>query len=990
LFACLLVPLTPCGRGLAEASPPSEEQVVRSWQTKDGLPQNTVNAIVQTRDGYLWVGTAGGLARFDGTRFRAFGLQSGLRSVSISTVIEDQEGVLWVGTRGGGLSRWDDGRFKTYSTEDGLPATVEALAGDKDGNLWIGTQHGLMRYSNGSFTKGGEGLPEKHIHALLVDSKGVLWVSVLVDGIFARSNERFVPVEKTPSSPSGVYSLFEARDGSVWAGGGNGLLWQYRDGAWMRYERTNGLPMSSFDCMAQGAQTPLWIGARNGDLYSFSEGSFHKVALGRDLSGGSIRAMGMDREGTLWVGTAGGGLSRLSRRSLRTWGEADGLQHRVVTSVAEDPTGCLWVATQDGGIYRFQEGRFTMLKDPAVSGFYPYAYTALTTHDGSVWVAGEGFLYRFRAEQPTQAYLDAPVRGEAIRAMCEDGESLWLGTYYSTLLKFDGTAIKLVATNGSFGGGITSLVREAPDTLWIGTANGLYHWDHGNVRAWTTGDGLLSPAIQALHRDSDGTLWIGTLGGGLARLMDGRLVNVTTGQGLADDVIHQIVDDEFGHLWLGCNRGIMRLERREIDDFASGKSSFVHAALFGQSDGMLNEQCTGAHSPTALRTKQGRLLFPTSGGLVEIDRGTALDSRGTMPQPTIEEIKVDGQPMSVASQIVMVPGSGRLEISYDAPSLGSGTSVHFRFRLEPLDKDWVDAGTRRSAFYPSLRPGRYVFRVGASNSQGDWNTNGAMLGVTLQPYYWQTWWFQSLAGLAICGTAFAWYFRRMAGLEKKRAAQEAFTRQLLHSQEDERKRVASELHDGLGQDLLLIKNRLNLLTAGSSHTPEVARQLKEISTSTTRAIADVRAISHALRPSALEQVGFTKAIEWMVEQIGEASAIKFSTELDDINGLLGPDQEINLYRIVQEGLNNVIKHSQASQVILEIKREPASISVSLFDNGRGFDPELTGHNGVARPSFGLTGIRERAKVLGGFIILQSAPGTGTRLTLNVPLGKNGK
>ena len=259
-----------------------------------------------------------------------------------------------------------------------------------------------------------------------------------------------------------------------------------------------------------------------------------------------------------------------------------------------------------------------------------------------------------------------------------------------------------------------------------------------------------------------------------------------------------------------------------------------------------------------------------------------------------------------------------------------------------------------------------------------------------EPYFWQTWWFQSLAGLAVCGTAFVWYFHRMAGLEKKRAAQEAFTRQLLHSQENERKRVASELHDGLGQDLLLIKNRLNLLAAGSNHTPEVARQLAEISASATQAIADVRTISHALRPSALEQVGFTKAIEWMVEQIAEASGIRFSTELDEIDGLLGSDQEINLYRIVQEGLNNVIKHSQASQVILEIKREPVSISVSLFDNGRGFDPELTGHNGVARPSFGLTGIRERAKVLGGFVILQSAPGSGTRLTLNVPLGKNGK
>lgn len=966
----------------------AEDPVIQTWQTKDGLPQNTIYAILQTRDGYLWVGTGGGLARFDGSRFRTFGLQSGLRSVSISALVEDAQGVLWVGTRGGGVSRWENGKFTTFSTENGLPSTqVESLAADTKGTLWVGTDHGLIEYHHAEFRRVGlaEGLPEKHIRALLVDSKGALWVSVITVGLFKRVDQKFEPVEPQNEGLKSGYSLFEDREGSIWAGGGNGHVWQWREGICTEYTKTNGLPGSSFESLAQGPYGPLWFGARDQSLLYFSEGTFHKVALGAGLAG----ALYSDREGHLWTGTAGGGLSRLSPRLLRNLGRKEGLQSRSVQSVAQDTSGRLYVGTLGGGIWVFENGKFSRVNDPEVSGLYAHPYTTLATQDGSVWVAGEGFLYRFRHGQQTQGYFDS-LHGEAVRALCEDNDSLWLGTYYSTLLKFAGTNLQVVATNGTFGGAITSIVREAPDTLWIGTLNGLYQWDHGHIHRWTTADGLLCSAVQALYRDADGTLWIGTMGGGLARMKNGRFLNVTSQAGLADDVVSQIIPDDFGHLWLGCNVGIMRLERRDIDELASGRSSFVHVALFGQNEGMLKEQCSSAHSPTALKTKAGTLLFPTIDGLVEVDPRQALESPGPMPEATIEEVKVDSQAQQLTAPLMIGPGSQRLEINYDAPRLRGGAPVHFRFRLEPLDKSWVDAGVRRTAFYSRLRPGHYVFRVTASDTHGEWNPNGAALVMTLHPFYWQTLWFQSVAGLIVCGAALGWLRHRMGGLKKRHAAQENFTRQLLLSQENERKRVASELHDGLGQDLLLIKNRLSLLSANSNHSPEVARQLAEVSTNATRAIADVRAISHALRPAALEQVGFTKAVEWMLEKVAETSRMRFGSDIDDIDGLLGPEKEINLYRIIQEGLNNVLKHSQASQVLVEIKRQQSNISVSIFDDGKGFDPAQLNGKAGKHPSFGLTGIKERAKVLDGILTLQSAPGTGTRLTVNVPLSKNGE
>jgi signal transduction histidine kinase len=327
-------------------------------------------------------------------------------------------------------------------------------------------------------------------------------------------------------------------------------------------------------------------------------------------------------------------------------------------------------------------------------------------------------------------------------------------------------------------------------------------------------------------------------------------------------------------------------------------------------------------------------------------------------------------------------------VGFAAPNLrGSGTT-RFRFRLDPLDKSWVNAGARRSAYYPAIPPGEYIFKVAAIGDRGDWSQNAATLAILVQPFLWQTWWFKVAAVTALTGAGCLWFFQRTAQLKARHAAQEEFTRQLMHSQENERKRVASELHDGLGQDLLLIKNRLKLLASNANHPPHVAQELAQISTHTTSAIAEVRAISHALRPSALEQVGFTRAVEWMVEQVAETTTTKIQTELQNVDGLLPPEMEIQMYRILQEGLNNVMKHAAASEVIVGIKRESPGITMSIFDNGTGFDVERL-EQGNFKPSFGLTGMRERAKALGGIIEWQSVLGKGTRLTLNVPLSRNG-
>ena len=646
----------------------SMDRVVRSWQTEDGLPQESVNALAQTRDGFLWVGTSAGLARFDGARFRKFGLQDGLRSVLITALAEDREGALWAGTSGGGVSRWNAGRFTSFGARrKDCRAARKSSRSRRIATGRCGSAR-TRAWCNGAAAGSRSSAKRKACCAwagalqLLHDSQGTLWVSVMLEGVFRGTGGNFARVEELGPEGGNVYCLAEGRDGAIWAG--SNALWKWSGGAWKRFDSASGLPKSVLQTLAQSRDGTLWVGARSGGLYRSTGERFELAASDGPLATQSVAATMTDREGLVWTGVISGGLHRLAPRVLEYWGANAGLAPTTVTSGAEDASGALWLGTSSRGVQRFENGRFTPLADPASAG-QTIIYCTLATSDGGIWAAGEQCLFRFQPGQPMKAYLDPPVRGEAIRAMCADGETLWLGTYYSTLLKCTADGVQVVAPPGSFPGGIEAQpgARSATDTLWVGTSAGLHRWERGKVRTWTTRDGLPTENIRALYRDVDGTLWIGTLGGGLARMKDGRFVRITMRQGLIDDVISQIVPDDFGALWLGCNRGIMRVERRELEALADGKISEIHPVVFGRNEGMVKEQCFGGTSPTAFKTRDGRIFFPTMNGLAGIDPRRLQELTPLVPQPRIDEITVDQRSRAPDAALVIPPGDHRLEVA---------------------------------------------------------------------------------------------------------------------------------------------------------------------------------------------------------------------------------------------------------------------------------------------------------------------------------------
>jgi signal transduction histidine kinase len=490
--------------------------------------------------------------------------------------------------------------------------------------------------------------------------------------------------------------------------------------------------------------------------------------------------------------------------------------------------------------------------------------------------------------------------------------------------------------------------------------------------------------VRSFYQDEDGTLWIGTYDGGLNRFKDGRFTRYTMREGMFDNGVFRILDDSRGNFWMSSNRGVYRVSRRSLEDFAAGKTRSVTTVGYGKADGILNTECNGGAQPAGTRTRDGKLWFPTQKGVAVIDPA-AIRASPLPPPVLIEEFSVDNQKVAFGGGAHILPGQERFEIRYTGLSFTRPEQVRFKYRLEGLDKDWVDAGTRRTVDYSYVPPGGYTFRVIAANSDGVWNMEGAALPIFVQPPFWRTWWFISLASLTAIGTAVLWYEQRLWRLRRAQSAQEAFSRRLIDSQEGERKRIAAELHDSLGQSLVIIRNRAMLSLNTPDDHDRAIEQLDEIATAAGDAISEVKEIAYNLRPFQLDRFGLAKAIESMLKTVSEANEVELSAQIDDIDGVFTKEAEINLYRILQESINNMLKHAQATRGSVTVKRDGQRIEVIVQDNGKGFQTDVKHTGEGAKSKFGLVGMSERARILGAKYEIRSSPGEGTTIYLKIDL-----
>lgn len=969
-----------------------------SWTTENGLPQNSVHAIHQTRDGYLWLATFGGLVRFDGVSFTLFdgAAASGPRSSRAHTLYEDRHGALWIGTEHGGVTRYADGAFTSFTTRDGLPiAGVSYIQGDRQGRLWLATSEGLVRYQDGRFrtftTK--DGLPFNAVSRIIEDRDGAIWFGTR-GGLVRYRDDVFTAVTTNEGLPDAfVRTIRESADGSLWVGTGFGGLARVRDGRVVAaYSTADGLPSNKINSLSFDRDGTLWVGTDKG-LARFEGDRFTAFTTRDGLSDNNINTIFEDREGNIWIGTNVGGLMRMKPRKLTAFSRDQGLPGDGVVPVTEDKDGTLWIGMTCGGLVRYRDGTFTSygmkegLRNDCV-------WSLLADRQGNVWFGTwGGGLTKFRDGTFTSYRKEnSRLASDAVLALYEDRRGvMWIGTTQG-LHRFEhGEFTVYQVRDGLVANDVRFITEDRDGALWIGTTDGVSRLKNGAFTNYTTAQGLVHNYVRAIHQTADGTMWFGTYGGGLDRFRDGRFTHYTARDGLFGNVVSRILEDERGNFWMTGNKGIFRVARQDLDDFADRKRASITSVPYGVADGMVNSECNGGGQPAGWKRRDGTLWFPTARGVVRVDPAS-VTSNTVPPRVAIERVLVGRTEVDHRGDIEVPPGGADLEIFYTGLSYSAPEHVRFRYMLAGLDDGWTEAGTRRSVYYSHLPPGRYTFRVIAANGDGVWNTTGSHVGVRIVPGFYQTWWFVVFLATAAAAFGFAIHDRRVRILTRAKAAQEAFSRRLIESQEAERKRIAAELHDSLSQTLVVIKNRALLSLQTPSDHRRALDQMDEIAEAATDAIDEVKEIAYNLRPFHLDRLGLTAAIDAMLANVAAAHDLHIVQHLDPLDDVFPKDEEINIYRIVQEGLTNVVKHAAATEVTVTIRRDAETVTIAIEDNGRGFAaagsaaPAAagTGHGG-GKGGFGLQGMAERARLFGGEPIVQSVPGQGTtiRLTLRV-------
>jgi ligand-binding sensor domain-containing protein/signal transduction histidine kinase len=989
----------------AEPAPALAEYAVDTWQTENGLPGNTINSILQTHDGYLWLGTFGGLVRFDGIRFVVFGKAEGLRNNRIVCLCEDHEGALWIGTEGGGLVRYRSGRFETWTTRNGLPHDVVlSLAEDPAGRLWMGTMSGLVCRRGGKFYSYGSpnGLP---IYRIQVDGAGRLWLLAGTElRLFDKDGFKSPDIEDEPSQFSSLLAVAAGRKGTLWIGGANAYVAKLQDGRATVFGGSAGLLSDNIWGICEARNGDVWVGTASGGLSRLRDGRFKTFTTQDGLPGNSVRAVYEDREGNIWLGFNGGGLARLKAKKLTTFTARDGLSHNVIMSLAEDQEGNLWIGSNGGGL-NVRRGQKISPASPSYLLDNECIWSLHAARDGSLWIGTwGGGLYRRQGDRLVAYHEADGLADEVVLALCEDrAGGLWVGTYAGGLNYFrDGKFSTFTTSNGLSDNFVTCILEDHAGSIWVGTSGGgLNRLTEGRFQVFTRAEGLASDFVRTLYEDAEGTLWIGT-GGGLSCLRHGQILSITTREGLKANVISQILEDDRDRFWFGSNQGIFRVSRAELLEVMSGTLSMVNTVSYGKAEGMESLECTGGFHPAGLKTRDGKLWFSTVQGLVMIDPKT-LTSNELPPPVAIEELRVDGEridldgnnteaepgqagrrPTGHTRRIITIPpGADHLEIRYTALSLVAPEKIRFRHRLRGLDHDWVEAGSQRVAYYTHLPVGEYQFRVAACNNDGVWNETGSVLAFKVPPPFWLTWWFSTLAAVSVLGTG-GWAVRFVSVRRLERRL-ERLERQ--HALEKERARIAQDIHDDLGASLTQIGLVSELGQSHSREPNEVRTHFCTITKAAREAVQAMDAIVWAVNPRNDSLDNLANYVAEFAQDFFRFSSIRCRLDVPtDLPHLpLSSEARHNVLLAVREALNNVARHSGATEVWVRFGARNGGFNIEVEDNGRGFAQGSGGQKGD-----GLVNMKRRIEEMGGHFEMRTEPEQGTRLRMILELGKEAR
>lgn len=990
----------------------------QSWRTDDGLPSDMVNAILQSRDGYLWVATNAGLARFDGVRFEVFSraVAPQLANDDCLRVFEARGGSLWIGTVGGGLARLEHGAFQRYGRADGLvfqyPIT---FLEDHAGRQWFGTDEGLYVWDGRTFARVGSPLQplfETQAHRILFTTPNgiAVWESTDEEGnsagspfdrgrVLARGTEPKILEAlgiEVPASLHWPFRVVAGQRGTTWVHETAAhRIWRFRGNKSESFDLPPAWDDERFTPIYESRNGILWIGTLTGGLRFLENGVFHSLTSEDGLPGRTITAITEDREGNIWIGTSAG-LARLRRRAFTMAFKSDEERTDERTwTVLEDHTGDIWIGTQSELLRKHGSEWSTYSKWNGRAGT---SVTSLLEDRGNrLWIGTTGGL-TCRIGERFVDYTDKDGLSDAnVRALYEDSHArLWIGTAAGGATIYENGRFRAVRAKDGLGSDwVRFITEDRAGNLWLCTTGGLSRWREGSITTYRRADGLSEDIVLGVHEGDDGTLWVATLGGGLCRLKNGKFRAITSADGLPDNTILRILDGPRGDYWMSTPKGIFRVETKQLDAVADGRSRHVDCVVYGKKDGLTTTDCGGGTQPSGWRDRKGRLWFPTSRGVAMVDPATLVINR--VPPPVIvEQVISDGRLVPASAPVTLAAGSKSLEVHYTGLSFTAPERVRFRYRLEGYDVDWIDAGSRRTAYYTSLPPGRYAFHVLAANDDGVWNETGARLDVRMLPFFYQTWWFliACIAGAILI--VWRLYARRLRQIEARFAAVV-----------DERNRIARELHDTIARGFTGVSMQLEAVSARLPDlSPEARESLDRARLLTRSSLADARRSVRALRPQALVRGDLASSLRTSLEEATLGTRVRGEFSIRGTTKSLPDLVEDHLLRVGQEAISNALRHGEPRAVRVELLYHRRRVELRIEDDGRGFQAggridrvdesgagakrddgigceDRSPDDGVSG-GMGLPGMRERLAQIGGTLEITSAPDRGTRIKAIVP------
>jgi ligand-binding sensor domain-containing protein/signal transduction histidine kinase len=979
---------------------------VTSWHTESGLPDGTITAISQSPDGYLWIGTPRGLARFDGVKFTTFDSKAhaGLLDDIITGLLTDRSGRLWIACESGALVRWEHDRFYVVRNPDNLPAAgrsthsrrlrTTGLAEDSDGSVWFQSARSVLIRAKGNeaqIVTATNGLPSSEVFGLLSDGRGQAWM-LAGQALYRRIGGRWEMHKEIGDLRETEPAFCPARAGGFWIAAPN-ANWAARSKHIIRFDGENfsepfeeppsapNVQRLQITAVLEDRSRRVWLGTHWGGVYVTDKmGHWQRPYDKELLDQCRVMAMFEDRQGAVWVGTLGDGLYRLVQRPVTTLRLPEPAKDHLINTVCARRDGSVWAGTDAAGVFRYHEGVFTHFGNNEGLANGP-AFSLLEDSQTNFWCGTGGGLMQF-ANGRFEAVKGRSAPSSSVLALFEDRlGTLWLGTRLGPV-SFRNGEFTLHALPDTPFVEIRSFGEDTAENIWVGTiAQGLFCLKSNRVERFGVAQGLLNQDARSIWCDRDGGVWVGTLGGGLFHMVDGKFRALTKEDGLPDDTINSILEDREGNLWMSSYNGYFGNSRQLLDRYRRGKDPALVCKWLSLEEGLDFRACSGAGQPVAAQTADGRLWFVNQRHIAVFDPAGSW-GRSFEPNVVLESVIVDGIPLSQeTSETLRVPSSARrFEFHFTALHLTRrAEEAHFRCRLFGFDPDWVDAGANRVAYYGQLRPGRYQFAAMVGSPNGAWHESVRPMEIEIVPQLWERRSVQAAAALALLVLVAATVW----GIERNRSRRRLQLVEAQQAMERERRRIARDLHDDLGAGLAEVVLLGELARQENVSSGDMKAHVFDMTEKTRQLVTAMDEIVWTVNPR-------NDTIPNLASYVAEHARKFFSStpmhcRLDIMPELpalpVAAAARHNLFLAVKEALHNAVKHSGAREVWLRMRWAANDFTLEVQDDGRGFDPLKSVQDGD-----GLENMQHRLETVGGRAAIQSQPGGGTivRFILPVP------